>query len=567
MKKCYFFSKRLLFLTLLLAGLFISLIVEARLYPFSATYSGTQEVPANNSPATGTISGVYNDFTNTIHYTITFSGLTAPTNNAHFHGPGAPGIIAPVVIGHAGFPLGVTAGTYSKSDVLTDAQETQLLAGLWYSNIHTTAIPAGEIRAQINLAPASDLVYAINNTYAGTQEVPPNNSPGTGTIVGAYNSMTNTIFYTITFSGLSAPTNNAHFHGPGAPGVIAPVVIGHAGFPLGVTSGTYSKSDVLSDLFETQLLANLWYSNIHTTAIPAGEIRAQITPMVAANITCPANITVSNTPGLCSATVSFAATATGLPAPTIQYRIGNTVITSPRLFPVGTTTVTATATNSAGVASCSFNVTVNDTEAPVVSAVTPSTQMLWPPNHKMWDVMLSYTSTDNCAVTGCQVTVTSNESVNGPGNNNSPDWVIVNNQHIRLRAERNGNGDGRIYTITVTCRDAAGNSTSRMTTVSVPHSMSSARASNEFEQLVGDKALSMVIMPNPTTSYFTVNLTTESAESMNLRVFDITGRTILTRNNLSGTQALRLGEQFKPGVYFVELRQGEISRQLKLVKM
>ena len=379
--------------------------------------------------------------------------------------------------------------------------------------------------------------------------------------------MTNTIFYTITFSGLSAPTNNAHFHGPGAPGVIAPVVIGHAGFPLGVTSGTYSKSDVLSDLFETQLLANLWYSNIHTTAIPAGEIRAQITPMVAANITCPTNITVSNTPGLCSATVSFAATATGLPAPTIQYRIGNTVITSPRLFPVGTTTVTATATNSAGVASCSFNVTVNDTEAPVVSAVTPSTQMLWPPNHKMWDVMLSYTSTDNCAVTGCQVSVTSNESVNGPGNNNSPDWVIVNNQHIRLRAERNGNGDGRIYTITVTCRDAAGNSTSRMTTVSVPHSMSSARASNEFEQLVGDKALSMVIMPNPTTSYFTVNLTTESAESMNLRVFDITGRTILTRNNLSGTQALRLGEQFKPGVYFVELRQGEISRQLKLVKM
>lgn len=562
MKKCYFFSKRLLFLTFLLAGLFVSLIVEAKLYPFSATYSGSQEVPANNSPATGTISGVYNDFTNTIHYTITFSGLSAPTNNAHFHGPGAPGVIAPVVIGHAGFPLGVTSGTYSKSDVLTETQETQLLAGLWYSNIHTTAIPSGEIRAQILLAPASDLVYAINNTYSGTQEVPPNNSPGTGTIVGAYNSMTNTIFYTITFSGLSAPTNNAHFHGPGAPGVIAPVVIGHAGFPLGVTSGTYSKSDVLSDLFETQLLANLWYSNIHTTAIPAGEIRAQITPMVAANITCPANITVSNTPGLCSASVTFAATATGLPAPTIQYSIGNTVITSPRVFPVGTTTVTATATNSAGVASCSFNVNVNDTEAPVVSAVTPSTQMLWPPNHKMWDVMLSYTSTDNCAVTGCQVSVTSNEAVNG-----SPDWEIVNNRHIRLRAERDGKGDGRIYTITVTCRDAAGNSTSRTTTVSVPHSMSSARASNEFEQFDGDRSLSMIIMPNPTTSYFTVNIATESAELMNIRVFDITGRTILSRNNLSGTQALRLGEEFKPGVYFMELRQGENSRQLKLVKM
>jgi hypothetical protein len=41
---------------------------------------------------------------------------------------------------------------------------------------------------------------------------------------------------------------------------------------------------------------------------------------------------------------------------------------------------------------------------------------------------------------------------------------------VRLRAERSGLGDGRTYTITVTCRDTAGNTTARTVTVTVPKS-------------------------------------------------------------------------------------------------
>src|SRR5688572_8385388 len=81
-------------------------------YPISGSYSGSQEVPANASTATGTITGVYNDFTNTIFYSITFSGLSSNTTAAHFHGPAAVGVGAGVMIGHAGFPTAVTSGTY-----------------------------------------------------------------------------------------------------------------------------------------------------------------------------------------------------------------------------------------------------------------------------------------------------------------------------------------------------------------------------------------------------------------------------------------------------------------------
>ena len=40
---------------------------------------------------------------------------------------------------------------------------------------------------------------------------------------------------------------------------------------------------------------------------------------------------------------------------------------------------------------------------------------------------------------------------------------------LQLRAERAGNGPGRIYTITVRASDAAGNSSTQNVTVSVPH--------------------------------------------------------------------------------------------------
>jgi hypothetical protein len=40
---------------------------------------------------------------------------------------------------------------------------------------------------------------------------------------------------------------------------------------------------------------------------------------------------------------------------------------------------------------------------------------------------------------------------------------------VRLRAERSGNGSGRIYTLTLTCTDAAGNKSVRTATVLVPH--------------------------------------------------------------------------------------------------
>jgi hypothetical protein len=108
------------------------------------------------------------------------------------------------------------------------------------------------------------------------------------------------------------------------------------------------------------------------------------------------------------------------------------------------------------------------------ASASPST--LWPPNHKMVEVTVNYSMADNCTPSAgltCTLSVTSNEPVNGTGDGDTaPDWEVIDARRVRLRAERAGNGQGRVYTITITCWDGAGNSASRQVTMSVPKNQS-----------------------------------------------------------------------------------------------
>jgi flagellar hook capping protein FlgD/HYR domain-containing protein len=178
---------------------------------------------------------------------------------------------------------------------------------------------------------------------------------------------------------------------------------------------------------------------------------------------CPANIVKSNDAGQCGAVVTYT-TPTSPGCVTV-----NCSPASGSFFPVGTTTVTCTASSGE---TCSFMVTVHDTTHPTITGVSSSPAVLWPPDHTMRDITVAYTATDNCGTPACTLTVASNEPINGTGDGDtSPDWVIVDAHHVQLRAERAGTGNGRIYTITITCTDSSGNSTTQTTTVTVAHNI------------------------------------------------------------------------------------------------
>ncbi len=112
----------------------------------------------------------------------------------------------------------------------------------------------------------------------GLQEVPPVATPGTGMAVVDYNSDTNFLSWSLTFSGLIGTTTAAHFHGAALPGASAGVRIGIS-IPLGVTSGAAAGSAMVgSEALEGELLGGLWYLNVHTSFRPGGEIRGQVVP-------------------------------------------------------------------------------------------------------------------------------------------------------------------------------------------------------------------------------------------------------------------------------------------------
>lgn len=144
------------------------------------------------------------------------------------------------------------------------------------------------------------------------------------------------------------------------------------------------------------------------------------------------------------------------------------------VFPAGTNLVDVVAENSDGLLVTNSAIVIEeDTNAPVIVSASPSKSSLWPPNHKMVKINVSAEVTDDCSTPTWKIIgVTSNEPVNDKGDGNtSPDWQILDDHSLNLRAERAGTGSGRIYTISLQAVDSVGNlSATKTITVTVPKS-------------------------------------------------------------------------------------------------
>jgi hypothetical protein len=141
-------------------------------------------------------------------------------------------------------------------------------------------------------------------------------------------------------------------------------------------------------------------------------------------------------------------------------------------LPLGTTTITLVV-NDGTVDSepDEVEITVEDITPPEINLLV-SSDTLWPPNHRMVDVGFSFEVSDFCdPEPSVYIEVTSDEpTATAPGAGgvkHAPDAEIIDDDKVLLRAERSGKDDGRVYKITATATDVAGNSASSSTFVKV----------------------------------------------------------------------------------------------------
>jgi len=125
----------------------------------------------------------------------------------------------------------------------------------------------------------------------GSNQVPPSQTAGTGTVTATYDTVTKRLLWKGSYSGLSGPATAAHVHGPAVAGANARLVFwisenieqcsqgecklnSHAkAQPL---TSPFEASAILTDTQAAELLGGMYYVNIHTNAYPRGEIRGQL---------------------------------------------------------------------------------------------------------------------------------------------------------------------------------------------------------------------------------------------------------------------------------------------------
>ncbi len=140
--------------------------------------------------------------------------------------------------------------------------------------------------------------------------------------------------------------------------------------------------------------------------------------------------------------------------------------------------------------------------------------------------------------------------VSGPANGSRQSAGVYNICYERTDGIM-GVKDTCCFSVTVTCP---------ATPAATTFAMSSAAGD------VSSKGLQVSAFPNPSTTRFTLNITSGSPEKIDVQVRDITGKVVERRSGLAPNQTIQIGSKLRTGVYFVELQQGAGRLHMKMVK-
>jgi hypothetical protein len=138
----------------------------------------------------------------------------------------------------------------------------------------TPLLAATAVALMFSAAPAYAEVLNFTATLSAAEEVPANDSPGTGAVEATFDTGSKVFKWNITYEGLTGDATAAHFHGPADPGANAGPVVP---IPDDKLASPITGEATLDDAQAGDLQAGKWYFNVHTAQHPDGEIRGQVT--------------------------------------------------------------------------------------------------------------------------------------------------------------------------------------------------------------------------------------------------------------------------------------------------
>ena len=251
-------------------------------------------------------------------------------------------------------------------------------------------------------------------------------------------------------------------------------------------------------------------------------------------------------------------------------------------YDLGETTVTLTITDDKGEADqCTATITVIDESEPVLDVIDdPIT--LWPPNHKYQTVSLDQLFvdfTDNCtALTMDNVnisSVSSDEEENsiGSGDGNTLNDILIGNdcKSVQLRSERNGNGNGRVYTIYLAVEDGNGNTATASCLVYVPVSNNQivlddgpVYGQNCAKSALAVKPIATSVtrlenFPNPFSTVTTITFSVSVTGYSSIKVFNLAGMEVASLYASLAEQGKSYSVEFESsglpgGIYFCQMQ-------------
>jgi len=271
-------------------------------------------------------------------------------------------------------------------------------------------------------------------------------------------------------------------------------------------------------------------------------------------------------------------------------------------YPLGTTDVILTVTDDSGeIDECNATITVVDNTLPVITTIEdPIT--LWPPNHKYkeFDIDDFVTSvSDNCSdidIDDIIITyATSDEPENANGDGNTIDDIVITDdcKSLKLRKERKGNGNGRVYTIHMEVDDDNGNTAIASFQVHIPHNNGGTAIDDGPDYTVyGDCGLKSGILaendkptfdasntltsyPNPFTGVTYISFSLSEQANVTLKIYNSMGQEVNTLVNGTlpeGNQEVKWngddysGNTVDKGVYIYRLISGDQIFIKKVIK-